>query len=143
MVAPNHFNITPRLLLCVLALSLLQCRKEIGIDPYSVQYGLVESKEAITVHSTQLDSVQFADGLYRYFLRGTISNGKEHGNFLLCTEGIPAAMNSRMISHRFSFGKESAQDYSCKVFWAENDRVIEWREEAKLLRIVLPPTSTR
>lgn len=139
--APSHFKVYFLLLAGGLGLLTLQCKTEMGIDPYSVQYGVWPGRANLDVHSVHLDSAQFSDGKYRYFLEGRFSNGSEKGTFTLCTEGNPEAFGASILSQHISIGTDKSSPYECLLYRAEKDVVIEWKRETDLIRIVVPPTS--
>lgn len=141
MAARNRFKRLFGLLLCGLGLFTFGCKTEQGISPYSVQYGVVAGKEQLHTDEVYVDSTQFADGKYRYFLSGTITNDQSKGHFTLCTEGRPGTDGTRVLSDHLEFGERARDSYACTMFRAEKDQVIEWRDGTKLLRVVIRPTS--
>lgn len=83
-----------------------------------------------------LDSIQFADGLYKYLLTGAIFLGKEKNTFSLMIRNHPLRLGQNVVErNNFPLRKYDSTEYSCCISKEDGGCSIEWTNDNDKLMI--------
>ena len=110
-------------------------REQVDKAKYS-QWGVIDKSSFLELKSVELDSMQFADGNYRFLMNGVIQvDDQQHRYSILmkCSPFVGGTQN--VISHNFPFIKIDSDTFTCSVYRAEKDLITEWVSGPKYLRL--------
>ncbi len=119
-------------------LILVACSTKPGSkSPYTVQYGILPASTKLQMQGVQLDSIQFADAKYRYVLTGTFLVGREERRFSLMLKSRPARFERcEVLFHAFPLKDIDSSAYTCSVYPAAQNMVIDWENGVRRLKLV-------
>lgn len=133
---PSRFDVCRRTLAFVALFLAGACTNEIAPSPYSVQYGILPENSQIKVQEVKLDSIQFADAKFRYVVSGHATIAGKRRDFSVISLGHPFKENSTIVAHVFPLRDVDSSKYSCSMYGAEKNLVIDWMQGQKRLKLV-------
>lgn len=117
---------------------LSACSIENAPVPYSVQYGILPQNSEIQVQEVKLDSIQFADAKFRYVVSGSATIAGSRRDFSVISMRHPFKENIGVVAHVFPLANIDSAEYTCSMYSAEENFVIDWINGAKRLKLVFP-----
>lgn len=126
----------PAVFLCSVSL-LFGCKSALDqeVEKYC-QEGILSEKSKFDLKNVLLDSVQFADGNFRYLMSGDLQlNGTKHSYSIVMKYNPFCSDLDNVISHNFPFVNYDSDTFSCYVYRANDDLITEWVCGMKYLRL--------
>jgi len=116
---------------------LLGCNQGLsGNGNKCVQDEIMNSSAQLEMQKASVDSIQFADGTFRYLFEGDFNvDGKKHSFSIMMRRNPFNAGLDDVLSYNFPLEEYDTSQYSCCVYCAENDLIAEWKSPGKRLRL--------